>query len=391
MMRRVIVILFIPFGLFGQYNLVANPSFENKSFYSHVIPNVSGSGGILDWFNPNASSPDYFSECAFPLASLQVPHTDSAYVGIATYDPLGSNQREYVSNGLVAPLIANQFYWVEFFASVGEGYTGISSNNLGIHFSDSALHSNTFLYFDVPAQVKYFNNEIIDDTLNWVKVCGLYKAHGGESFTTLGNFNTDLETIPGMVYTNGWGWQTYFFIDDVSVIPLDSIPGGIPVNAGPDQTIQYGDTAFIGERISNMPDNWFTLAGAAVDTNTAGVYVSPGVTTTYVVTRNLNGLYSTDTVTVFVLGGVGLEEKKKEEFKVFPTPNNGEFYLTGKIDIGYKLQILNLDGKVVLEESFTEKTEEILMSTSLISGAYSVVLRDKQGIEVFRNKIVVIK
>ena len=133
------------------------------------------------------------------------------------------------------------------------------------------------------------------------------------------------------------------------------------------------------------------LAGAAVDTNTAGVYVSPGVTTTYVVTRNLNGLYSTDTVTVFVLGGVGLEEKKKEEFKVYPVPNYGQFYLTGKIDIGYKLQILNLDGKEVLEESFTEKTEEILMSTSLISGAYSVVLRDKQGIEVFRNKIVVIK
>jgi hypothetical protein len=381
--------IFAPFFLIGQYNLVPNPSFEDKTSYQFVVPSPGGVG-VSNWYNPNTSTPDYLNECAFPLASFQVPHSDSAYIGLATYDLNGSNIRDYVSVELLENLLNSQIYWVEFYTSIGEGNCWCGSNNLGVHFSDTALHSVTPYYFDLTDQFKYFNNEIIDDTINWVKVSGLYQAQGGEQFITLGNFNTDAETIHGPYYSYGANNGTYFLIDDVSVIPLDSIPGGIPVDAGPDQTIYIGDTAFIGQKISNMPDMWSELSGVPVASNTAGVYVSPSVNTTYVVTRNLNGFYSTDTVTVFV-NGLGLGEKKKEKISIYPIPNQGSFYLKGKLESNYSIQILNTTGSLVIEITIQENCQEKYIQTNLSSGTYLVVVRNTSGEEVYREKIVVIE
>ncbi len=390
-MRVLTFLTLLPFLAFGQLNIVPNGNFESTySCPPNLWIDLAGGGVLQDWFNPNIGSPDYFNKCAIPVDFLQSPHSDSAFIGLGTYDPNGFNLREYVSCSLIGTMQASLFYWVEFYTSVGEGFSIFASNNLGIHFSDTSLYSNNGYYFDVDAQVKYFNNEIIDDTTNWIKVCGLYQAHGGEQFLTIGNFNTDAETMQGMIYSDGWGWQTYFLIDDVSVIPLDSIPGGIPVDAGPDKTIYIGDTTFIGQKISNMPDMWFELNGTPVDTNTAGVYVSPTVNTTYVVTRNLNGFYSTDTVTVFV-NGLGLGEEKKEFYSLFPVPNDGSFQVKGNIPSGSRLHVLSLDGKALFQEHFTAPTKNFQIKTELKAGTYLVVLHAENGEVIFRDKIIVMK
>lgn len=238
--------------------------------------------------------------------------------------------REYAACKLLDTLKTDKFYKISFYSRIKSGHTRFASNNLGIHLSDTALHSNNpylFNYNNPPlldAQIKNFNNEIISDSANWTLVRGLYQAHGGETWLTIGNFNTDAETTQGVEYTDGIVWQTYFVIDMVSVIPLDSIVEGMPAVAGPDQTIYIQDSAFIGQKISNMPANWFTLEGVPVASNTAGVYVSPQQTTTYVVTQTLNGVFSSDTVTVFVIG-LGLEEQSQSRFSVFPVPNKGTF------------------------------------------------------------------
>lgn len=390
-MRVFTLITLLPFLSFGQLNLVPNGDFESTySCPPGLWGDLAGGGVLMYWYNPNIATPDYFNKCAIPVDFLQSPHSDSAYVGLATFDGAGTNIRDYVSCNMLNSLQTNQYYWVEFYASVGEGFSIFSSNNLGIHFSDTVLYSNNGFYFDVDAQIKYFNNEIIEDTTNWTKVSGIYQANGGEQFLTIGNFNTDAETMQGLVYSDGWGYQTYFLIDDVSVIPLDSIPGGIPVDAGPDKTIYIGDTTFIGQKISNMPDMWFELNGTPVDTNTAGVYVSPSVNTTYVVTRNLNGFYSTDTVTVFV-NGLGLWEEKKERYSVFPVPNNGSFQVKGNIPSGSRLHVLSLDGKVMFEEHFTAPTKNFEVNTDLKEGTYFVILETENGEVVFRERVIVTK
>src|SRR6516225_10171851 len=51
-------------------------------------------------------------------------------------------------------------------------------------------------------------------------VIGGYVASGGENYLTLGNFSDDANTIP--VSAGGTGPWAYYYVDDVSVAPLDS-------------------------------------------------------------------------------------------------------------------------------------------------------------------------
>lgn len=352
-----------------------NPSFEGKNYCSPFVTDLAGGGVLQNWYKPNFCSPEYYHLCTIPnLSDSQSPHSDSAYIGIAIYDPKETNTREYVSVELLDSMISNKFYFVEFFASTGEGLSSVCSNNLAIHVSDTALLSTNSFYFDVPASLKYFNNEVINDTVNWIKVSGIYQAHGGEKFLTIGNFNTDAETLEGPEY-NTTNWQAYYFIDDVSVIPLDSIVGGISVNAGPDQTVYIGDTAFIGEKITNFPANWFKLDGTPVASNTAGLYVSPDETTTYVVTMSLNGFYSSDTVIVFV-EGLGLAENSFGQWDIAPNPNKGTFSVQLKQAQTDLLDVFVLDnqGRKVAQESVPAFSKSCTLQTTLAPGVYFLQL-----------------
>ncbi len=316
-------------------------------------------------------------------------------MGIATYDPNGSNVRDYVACQLLDTLQTGKLYHVSFYARIFYSRSRFASNNLGIHFSDTALHANNPYTFNMnapsmlEAQVKYFNNEVISDSAHWTLVSGLYEAQGGETWLTIGNFNTDEETAQGMEYTDGVAPGTYFVIDMVSVIPLDSLPGGIPAHAGADTTIFINDTAFIGQKISNMPSNWHLLDGTPVATNTAGLYVSPQVTTTYVVSHTLNGLFSADTVTVTVIDNLNVEELKQETFNLYPVPNDGSFTVQGDLKQGDYICVLNLDGKEILNQYITEDSMIIELDTNLRSGAYFVSIHDAFGKLKYHHKMIV--
>ena len=71
-------------------------------------------------------------------------------------------------------------------------------------------------------QVLNWSNPVIKDTMNWVKVSSVIIATGGERYLTIGNFKTDANTIIQLVNTGGQNRATYY-VDDVSIIPLDSM------------------------------------------------------------------------------------------------------------------------------------------------------------------------
>jgi hypothetical protein len=83
------------------------------------------------------------------------------------------------------------------------------------------------------------------------------------------------------------------------------------------------------------------LDGTLIATNTAGLYVSPQETTTYVVSHTLNGIFSADTVTVTVIDNLGVEENNFSKIKAFPVPNNGIFKLQGNLKAKDLIQIVN--------------------------------------------------
>jgi hypothetical protein len=188
----------------------------------------------------------------------------------------------------------------------------IGSNNQSILFTTMSVYVDTAngLYI-LPAnpQVTNYGNHIITDTLNWVKVSGVFIAQGGEQYLTLGNFKNNAQTSIQQIQPTGYNSATYY-LDDVSVIPLDSIP--LKADAGPDRTIAIGNSTYIGSYTNGLNNTaWFNSTGAAIATNVPGLTVTPAASTFYVMEQTVCGNYSRDTVYVNV-GAVPLTITKYE-------------------------------------------------------------------------------
>jgi Secretion system C-terminal sorting domain len=402
MIRSLIVVCLYSINhLFGQYNLVPNSSFEtclNCPNYGVIGDQFTSNNVILpNWNNPGAgvASPDYL------VCNTTNPQAQDGnnIVGIGTFispfeEIQWQNVREYMQCELIDSLIFKENYLITFYSLVGvpsnSGNGAFISNNFGVHFSDTLLHSEDPYVIQLNSQIKYFKNEIISDTSTWTKVSGIYVADGGEKFMTVGNFNTDLETDYKCIWSF---WPatgfTYMWLDNFSVTPLDSIPGGLQVNAGNDQSICIGDTVFIGEKISNLPANWYLLDGTIVDTNTAGVYVHPSVTTTYVVTMTINGVYSTDTVTVTV-GCAGVDELEKPSFRIGPNPNDGQFTINGQFSEGDIISIISTEGRLMHTVLVNQQTDFQSINLKLKSGTYFLEIQNESRKTLYRNSILIL-
>ena len=146
-------------------------------------------------------------------------------------------------------------------------------------------------------QIEQFGNPCITDTANWVRVGGIYTAHGGEQFITIGNFTDDAHTDTLKVQTS-FGYSGYN-IDDVSVIPLDSMQ--LKAEAGRDTTIVKGDSVWIGSRLCGLTNVvWYDAANNVIDTGAPGLWVKPTSNTFYVIEQNVCVQYSRDTVYITV-------------------------------------------------------------------------------------------
>jgi hypothetical protein len=392
-----LIVFFFPFLSYSQYNLVPNPSIENCSncldnFLVFTEPN----GPIIPgWSNPNVLTPDLIKYIN-NLVSFDTIAGPNMF-GILTYQSLYNDpypefhdQREYVQCELLDSLIYKKIYKVDFYSLHWNDLAYFLTNNVGIHFSDTALHSNTGDYFNLNAQVKYFDNELVQNEMQWVKTSGIYEATGGEKYMTVGNFNSDSETefICQLPFWPATG-RGYALLDKFSVTPLDSISGGLQVNAGIDQSICPSDTVFIGEKISNLPANWYLLDGTVVNTNTSGIYVHPTVTTTYVVTMTINGVYSTDTVTVTV-GCAGIDEPEKPSFTIGPNPNDGQFTINGQFSEGDIISIISTEGRLMHTVLVNQQTEVQSINLKLKSGTYFLEIQNDSRKSLYRTSVLIL-
>ena len=339
---------------------------------------------ILGWNNPNSSTPDFINVSNLNLPFDTIDGTN--FLGILSYqsifnDPLPDfhDQREYIQCELIDSMVFKDVYLVDFYSLSDTNSANFLTNNIGIHFSNTPIISNNGDYINLDAQVKYYNNEVVENPYKWVKISGIYIATGGEKYLTVGNFNSDVET-DFTCLSLFWpaAGRGYVFLDKFSVTPLDSIPGGLHVNAGIDQSICPGDTVFIGEKISNLPAYWYLLDGTVVDTNTAGVYVHPTVTTTYVVTMTINGVYSTDTVTVIV-GCAGFDEPEKPSFTIGPNPNDGQFTINGQFSEGDLISIVSAEGRLIHTIQVNEQTDKQFIDLDLNLGIYLLQITTEKG------------
>jgi hypothetical protein len=235
---RVIVIgltvtLINPCLLLSQ-NLVPNYSFEILDSCPYAQGQLSFAQG---WINPSpdtVSSPDLYSACgslslSTPNNALgyNIPLTDSSYIGLVCYFRSFQNVqnlREYAEVELLQALISGEQYYLELNVNCPE-VTGFTQDLIGMAFSDTLYTSLTYSYFPLPTAVEYVGSPIID-TMSWTKISGIYTASGNENFLILGCFKPDslLQLDSINVGLPGLG-QSYYYFDDIKVIPLDSLQG----------------------------------------------------------------------------------------------------------------------------------------------------------------------
>ncbi|MBP5982123.1 MAG: T9SS type A sorting domain-containing protein [Fluviicola sp.] len=396
-MKRYLIFLFVGFSLHwqvaAQANLVPNPGFEDTLFCPLMtLNNPTGGAAIKDWYSPNTPAGlgfwyHYFN-CFYTITPgleyIYMPHNGNGEISLAIVS-IDTNKRQYAQCQLVDSMRHHETYYVSYFVKSFFQSSMCVSNGTSIHFSDTAIirsipfAESTYQFFspgffDLPASVTSFQEEIISDTNLWVKIEGVYEAHGGEQFITLGNFKRNHETnclypIPTLV-----GKNNRYFYDDITVMHIDSLEKPLVAYAGPDTTIHILDSVFIGRKISNLNCNWYELNGPLIASNTSGIVVQPLVNTTYVVEQILANQLTYDTVTVFVIGGVGIAENSgNNSVTISPNPNKGTFQLhVQQYEEQITVAINDVNGTNVYSSTLAPEQAIVQLPENIADGVYFV-------------------
>ena len=292
----------------GQVNLVPNYSFEAMDTFC----NTGGINMTPPWISPTGGSPECFKTCAVfqpnylvpqNIWGYQWPRTGIGYAGFGVWcDPLVyPDAREYIQVRLTDTLKENIKYKVNFYVNLSDS-SWYATDDIGAYFSDTAIYKgiadhspfNSFI-----PQIENQNGNIITDKINWVLISGIYKAHGGEQYITIGNFYNDANTDTLKVSYGGsspaYGLFSLYYIDDIYVYLYEV------AEAGNNQTICSGDNVQIGTAPkSGCAYYWQPATGLSND-SIANPIANPQTTTIYYLQQTdfMNEItYDTVTITV---------------------------------------------------------------------------------------------
>jgi len=294
-----------------QYNLVPNYSFEEYTNCPSGATYYEALNTKPDfWYKPDKRNAAYFNSCAAESTYASVPNnglnggfsfqyarTGVAYVSMFYWN--NNNQRNYFQVKLTDSLQQGKCYYAECFVSLGNSQR-FACNNHSMLFTNNPVYADTIAGLAIiPANPQIQSTQVIADTLNWVKVSGVFTAQGSEQYLTLGNFKYDNQTTYQQFQVNFSSNGAIYYVDDVSVIPLDSIT--LKADAGIDKTITQGDSVFIGSYTIGLTNVvWYNSSGNIIANNVSGLFVKPTTSTFYVIEQNVCGQYSKDTVYVSV-------------------------------------------------------------------------------------------
>ncbi len=262
-----------------------NPSFEDTI----ICPNGLFINATLnDWTLPinHWGTSDHFHTCSngsrgIPnnLAGFQDTCTGNSYTGTIIYTTHPQySEREYLTGELSTPLVYNQCYRVSFKYSLGET-SDYSIFNYGILFTDSIPSAGSIWHVEelnYSPQIEV--NQWMYDKKDWVKIERYYVAQGGEKYITLGNFESNTNTIArfeGNGTNNGTYKSSYVYLDDihVEVVPTDSMP---QIDLGNDTILCEGQKLIFDSLLPNNPiyvwNNLLETSDSLFTIDSSGVY-----------------------------------------------------------------------------------------------------------------------
>lgn len=233
--------LFINCGsLKAQSNLVPNPSFEDFAYCPGLFTTVNCADY---WFHPWTLSADYFNACVQSsqpnndvpknVYSYQNAFDGDAYAGLFMLHypdvPSFNKYKEYIQVQLTEPLVKNRRYCLEFYINFatqynpGNGWIAYGVDHVGAYLSvdtPKMIGAPNLCYIDSPQVV--WEDSVITETVDWVRVFGDFVAKGGERILTIGMFYETNEVTRKVVKNASIPYfdpttYSYAFIDMVSV------------------------------------------------------------------------------------------------------------------------------------------------------------------------------
>jgi len=209
-------------------NLVLNPGFDE---FKDTVSSISSLEYCTSWINPTMTSPDYFNSLLEHNSNMshprewwgyQTPQSGTACAGFIAYRSSDiKKSSEYLEARFTEPLVAGEMYQVAFSLSLAE-CSSFSLTELDAYLSNREVFMKTVFMLKYKPQLVFVTPAC--DTASWTKLSLTYKAKGGEQYMVIGLFDYDQriklnkETPSASIHDPRN--EAYYFIDDVSVIPL---------------------------------------------------------------------------------------------------------------------------------------------------------------------------
>ncbi|MCK9254737.1 MAG: OmpA family protein [Bacteroidales bacterium] len=233
-------IIFLLFNLslcFSQ-NLVENASFENAWTCPESFTTFPSARPYPAWFNPSKGTPDQFHPCSlgdasvpFNFAGFMFPAHGQAYAGIILRETFDDSiktykgvSREYIQTKLLEPLEKEKLYCVKLsYANASKSLFSVDA--LGITLTNSKIGTKDAGLIIQRPQITNRPGHIMDNTDYWIEMCGVYRAYGGETYLTIGNFLDNIHTnfkVNDIEFTDSAFYYAYYYIDDVRVYKIEN-------------------------------------------------------------------------------------------------------------------------------------------------------------------------
>jgi len=258
MKQTLVLFLFVLTSLCTRaQNCVSNPGFESYNNCPNNLPLPGGGypGNIVyspafdsfptvqSWVSPlKYGVSEYFNLCDTLPGDRGIPenqfgyqlaHSGNGYAGMYMYSfyPTNLEYDTYVETKLAQPLLAGHRYAASFYISpTSSKYFHayiVAVDRIGLCITDTFLHYGidiTNNYLQVPATIESPPGVYFTDTSAWYKVSGIYDAHGGEQWVTIGHFRDAHPQQDTLLYTVTSGFTLYdsirycfMFVDDVCI------------------------------------------------------------------------------------------------------------------------------------------------------------------------------
>ena len=384
----------------AQVNLVLNPSLErydtcptmlDQISYAHYWTSLDTAWRPPDWAHDLSGVPEYCNACniggivGVPSSGMyytNYPHTGNGMAQVmmlnGASDAIVAYKRDYLQGHLRVPLIAGQLYCVSFYVVREEGSTDAISN-IGAYLDDGTIDTTHFPQMpQTQATPQILGASILVDTLNWTKIEGSFTATGTERLITIGNFSDLAHTT---YLSPLMGAYTWYLVDDISVMRSDAI-----AKAGPDRIITTThDTVMVGDTLdSYLPTYWYA-GGRLVDSNKGGFMIHVDTTTTFIVSLDVCGHVTYDTMTIAVSTEMSAHGPNLNNVTVFPNPASTELIIEHAN--GSEVVVYDVVGREVKRVHISQE-REVMDVSGLVSGVYVVTISkdgEKRNVRVVKE------